>query len=153
MTRYFFDTSAWVKRYQSEQGTEVIDRLFADENARLFVSRLGVVETVSALALKVRAGELLPIDYRTARKRVHGDIKAGRVSVIRVLVRHFLDAERLIDAHGQRRRLRTLDALQLSIALESFARGRIDILACADQPMCEVARLEGLSTINPLTPH
>jgi predicted nucleic acid-binding protein len=151
MASFFFDTSAFVKRYQVEQGTDVVDSLFEEIDARFFIARLGLVETISALALRVRAGDLDHLEYSKVRKRVHSDIRTGKVLVVRMLVRHFVDAERLINTHGPVRRLRTLDALQLSIALDANSQGRIDRFVCADQSLCEVATLEGLLTLNPLT--
>jgi hypothetical protein len=67
------------------------------------------------------------------------------------LVIHYRDAERLVHVHGTSRPLRTLDALQLSIALDLHKQKRIDTFVCADAILCEFAALEGLATINPLT--
>jgi hypothetical protein len=49
------------------------------------------------------------------------------------------------------RRFRTLDALQLSVGLHLDQQGRIDTFVCADQALCEIAALENLMTLNPLT--
>jgi predicted nucleic acid-binding protein len=48
MGRYFFDTSALVKRYHEEQGTDAIDALFAVADSSFVISRLGIVEMVLA---------------------------------------------------------------------------------------------------------
>jgi predicted nucleic acid-binding protein len=147
---YFFDTSALVKRYRPEEGTDAIDRVFAEQGAVHVISRLGMVETVSALALKVRTGELEDADYVVARKKFLGDISQKNLKVVRILVAHFRTAERLIDRHGRSKRIRTLDALQLSIALEMHQQGGVATFVCADAPLCEIAALEGLATLNPL---
>jgi hypothetical protein len=44
MTRYFVDTSALVKRYHAERGTDVVDVLFAEPHATLRRPRHRVVE-------------------------------------------------------------------------------------------------------------
>jgi hypothetical protein len=44
------------------------------------------------------------------------------------LVRHFKDAERLIRQYGLAQRIRTLDALQLAVALDLRNRGLMCIL-------------------------
>ena len=62
MTWYFLDTSALVKRYHGEAGTDAIDRIFAQSLAELVISRLALVEVTSALAFKVRTGELQSTD-------------------------------------------------------------------------------------------
>ena len=151
MGGYFFDTSALVKRYRPEEGTDAVDSVFADEGAVHVISRLGIVETVSAFALKVRTGELEIADYTVARKKFLGDIGQRNLQVVRLLVAHFRNAERLIDRHGRLRRIRTLDALQLSVALDLHQHGRVETFVCADAPLCEIASLEGLATLNPRT--
>ena len=42
MSKYFFDTSAIVKRYHKEDGSDLIDRLFAESDAE-FVGRCFVI--------------------------------------------------------------------------------------------------------------
>jgi predicted nucleic acid-binding protein len=146
---YFFDTSAVVKRYRPEDGTAAIDAIFADEAAVRFLSRLGVVETISALATKVRTGELTPEDYAVARKKFLGDLSAGSMSSVRLLVGHYRMAEQFVDRHAVTRRLRILDALQLSVAIDLRDQRRLDVFVCADEALCEIARQEGLSKVNP----
>jgi hypothetical protein len=48
-----------------------------------------------------------------------------------------------------RRSLRTLDALQLSVALALHRRVTLEAFVCADQGLCSVAQEEGLRIINP----
>jgi hypothetical protein len=60
------------------------------------------------------------------------------------MARYFLDSSS---------QLRTLDALQLAVALRTHRVSPIDHLVAADQRLCDVAVLEGLAVINPeLTP-
>jgi len=150
MAQYFFGTSALVKRYRPEQGTNVVDALFADTGSFFVISRLGIIETVSALALKVRTGELSIADYVVTRKKFLGEVSQGNLKVARLLASHYRHAERLVDRHATSHRFRSLDALQLSAALDLHQQGRIDKFVCADQALCEVASLEGLATLNPL---
>jgi uncharacterized protein with PIN domain len=147
----FLDTSALVKRYHDEDGTPKVDQLFADTQTELFISRIGFIETQSALATKVRSGQLTADGYDLARKRFLGDIKSRRIMVVRVIAKHYLLAERLIGRHATVRRLRTLDAFQLSVGLDLQAQNRIILFSCADQALCEVAALENLNVLNPLT--
>lgn len=51
MNRLFFDTSALVKRYYEEPGTETVDTLIEGEST-VVISSLAVVETVSAFRRK-----------------------------------------------------------------------------------------------------
>ena len=57
--RVFLDTSALVKRYHVEKGTDVIDNLLGSEH-QICISRLSVTELTSAFAIKVRTGTIAP---------------------------------------------------------------------------------------------
>ena len=58
MKAYFLDTSALVKRYHQEVGTDIIDKIFGEEGKVLFISDLSIIEFHSAIALKVRTREI-----------------------------------------------------------------------------------------------
>ena len=60
---YFFDTSALVKRYHREVGTEIVDAAFDDKDATRIISDLSVIEFYSAFAKKVRTGEITEEDF------------------------------------------------------------------------------------------
>lgn len=77
------------------------------------------------------------------------DIASGAVEVYGVSDTHVKDAERLIGSHSFTRRLRTLDALQLAVALDIANQALLDHFVVADQALAEVAALEGMSVINP----
>jgi len=152
MSHHFLDTSAIVKHYHPEIGTPKVDRLWADAGAKLFVSRLTVVETVSVFAKKVRTGAISAADFGLLRKRFFADLRNRRPLIVRMLVRHFQEADRLLQQHGQAHSLYTLDALQLAVALDLLRQGLLDDLVAADRPMLTIAALEGLSVTNPETP-
>lgn len=56
----------------------------------------------------------------------------------------FALAERLIEKHAFEKPLRTLDAVQLAIALGLTNQDLIDHFVAADAAICEVAALEGV---------
>src|SRR5437660_1048255 len=125
MSGLFFDTSALVKRYHTEAGSAEVDRLWNDPASALFVSRLSVPEMVSAFAGKVRTGEILAADFGALTRKFGADAKKKSFTTIRLLARHFKEAERQIRQHGLTIRLRTLDALQLAVALDLKGRGMV----------------------------
>jgi hypothetical protein len=88
MSNHFLDTSGLVKHYHPEPGTPKVDFLWATQGARLFISRLSVVETVSAFATKVRIGLITAVDFGLLRRRFFADLRHGRPVIVRVLVRH-----------------------------------------------------------------
>ena len=55
-------------------------------------------------------------------------------------------------SYGAAEGLRTLDALQLAIALDLRESGRIAVIVTADQRLCRVASLAGCSAVNPEKP-
>jgi hypothetical protein len=55
---YFFDTSALVKLYHPELGSQRVAAMFGEPDRRIVISRIGGVELHSALALKMRTGHL-----------------------------------------------------------------------------------------------
>ena len=54
--------------------------------------------------------------------------------------------------HGNTFRLRTLDALQLAVALDVHRRESLDAVVAADNALCQVGAAEGLPVINPEVP-
>lgn len=66
MKVYFLDTSALVKRYHRERGSTVIDTLFAEQDRQIVISDLSIIELGSALAKKVREGEITVEKYHRA---------------------------------------------------------------------------------------
>ena len=99
--------------------------------------------------MKVRSAVLERKAAGMQRARLLLDVAAGDIEVYGVIGDHFVTAERLIGRHGFAYRLRTLDALQLAVALDLSSQGLVDHFVVADQPLGEVAALEGLKVINP----
>jgi predicted nucleic acid-binding protein len=149
---YFFDTSALGKNYHVEAGTEEVERLLALPQARHFISRLSIVEVQSVFAGKVRTRVIADADFQLLRRRFLTDVTRRQFSVVRMTGAHYQEAERLIRAHALERSLRTLDALQLAVALDVHRRVGLDHFVCADRNLCVVARLVGLPVINPEQP-
>ena len=74
MPGHFLDTSALAKHYHLEAGSSEIDNLWADPSNRLFISRIGVVESVSVFSGKVRADILPSSAFSALRKRFLNDV-------------------------------------------------------------------------------
>jgi predicted nucleic acid-binding protein len=100
-------------------------------------------------AMKVRSGFVTVAEAEMQRERLMADIASGEIEVRSMTAGHFASAEQLIGRHGYTHRLRTLDALQLAVALELLSQGLLDRFIVADKALAEVAALEGLSVLNP----
>ena len=149
MPRSFFDTSALVKNYHVESGTPQVQAILGTPGSEFFISRLSAVEMLSGFAGKVRTGHLSSTDYGTLRKRFFADIRRKTVRPLRVLNAHYQLAGDLIGKHAMSRHFRTLDAIQLAVALHFHRSFPLDHFICSDQRLSDVARLEGLSVIQP----
>jgi uncharacterized protein len=149
MPRYYFDTSSLVKNYHVEAGTSLVQQLLGDANSGFFISRLAAVEIFSGFAGKVRTGVFSSTDYDKLRRRFLADVRKRVVRPIRVLNAHYQLAGELIGKHAMSRQLRTLDAIQLAVALHFHRSFPIDHFVCSDQRLIDVARLAGLAIIQP----
>ncbi len=149
MSRYFLDTSALVKHYHAEAGTDAVDRIIGEAGAELLIARLTLVETISVFAIKVRTAEFDAVEFARLRALFPTHVARRRYRVFRLLNIHYDRARELIGAHGFRRQIRTLDTLQLSVALLLHQTAPIEQFVCADQRLCGIASLEGLPTFNP----
>jgi hypothetical protein len=142
----------WVKRFHLEVGSSKVAAILTEPLSSHLVSRLGLVESISAFALKVREGHIQLANFSAYRKRLFADIRHRTINVVRVRVSHFQQADQLLQRHALSVKLRTLDSLQLATALDLRARGLLDHFVCADQNLCKIASVEGLSVINPEIP-
>jgi predicted nucleic acid-binding protein len=152
MPRYFFDTSALVKHYHIELGSPRVDSIFNEPDAEHFIARLTLAEAPSVFAKKVRTGEIADVEFDQLRLRFFADVRVRVITPVRILNAHFESAGNLIARHGKTRHIYTLDALQLAVALSIQQPVPIDQFICADQRLCDIALLEGLTVINPEAP-
>ncbi|MBL8230402.1 MAG: type II toxin-antitoxin system VapC family toxin [Bryobacterales bacterium] len=103
-------------------------------------------------ATKVRTGVIDPVTLDQLRGLFFGELTRGRFEVVLLARRHLAAAEALVRTHSVGQGLRTLDAIQLSVALDLKRRGAASDLVASDRNLCTVASLEGLSVINPTEP-
>jgi predicted nucleic acid-binding protein len=149
MPRYVFDTSVLVKNYRTEFGTADVQRILAETGSEFLISRLVTIEMHSGFAGKVRSGVLSSADFSILRRHFLADIRTGLLRPIRVLNVHYQAAGDLISKHALSHQLRTLDAIQLAVALHIHRSFPVDHFVCSDQRLCSAAILEGLAVIQP----
>jgi len=151
MSVFYFDTSAIVKRYFVETGTDwIMDLTNPLRNHLSVIAEITLAETAATIAAKHRA--------------VAGITRQERDEAIQLFLRHCNTEYHLIPTHRiiieravlltQNHRLRGYDAVQLATALitnEKLTIGRLPplIFVTADNDLIGAAQSEGLSTDNP----
>ena len=148
MKTYFLDTSALVKRYHQEVGTDIIDEIFGEEGKVLFISDLSIIEFHSAIALKVRTREISRDAFFHLIGLFSNELDMGLYQIRRIDEEEKQEAVKLLTNYGFDYALRTLDSLQLA-AMESVGKEKLDWVVCADARFCEIIRLDGFHVINP----
>lgn len=150
MALYYLETSALVKLYVREPGTDRMLRLASRAaNHRLAVLALAEVEFRSAVRRREREGD---IDPALATRLIERFAQQQEARFMRQLVNdQVLDrALDLIDRHP----LRAYDAVQLAgcLVLKSTSPGEVPIFVCADRQLVAAAEAEGLAALDPTVP-
>lgn len=136
----YFDSSAMVKRYIPERGSEWV--WHACEQEPVAISRITISEVASALARHTREGSLSPAERDHEFRAFLRD--TGSMTVVELEAVTAEDAARLLLTAPPRVRLRTLDMLHVATARALFARARRRGIATgsfvsADRGQLEVA--------------
>lgn len=146
MNCYFLDSTAFIKLFVQEVGTESIIRLMeATEDNRKLISAGTPLEVYAALKRRERAGGIAPEDGEAARNILR--VEAARM-VQQPLNPAVLEAARqVLDRHE----LRSAEALQMGaavVAREMF-QGMEIIFVSSDRRLLDVAKIERFEILNP----
>jgi hypothetical protein len=130
-----------------------MDRILEEPGSLSLISNLSTVELESVLAIKTRTGEINQQSLETPRRRFRADLARQHLLVVPFVNEgYFQSARKLLVQYGVAEGLRTLDALQLAMALDLRQMGHITVLVAAEQRLCRVASLAGCSAVNPEQP-
>ncbi len=144
---YYFDTSALVKIYHKEEGSDTVITLFEEEGVINYLSQLTFTEFSCTLYRKFRNKEI------TEEKDVlqtirHFEIDMQYENVINLDENVFSEAKNLIVKWGGKFSLKTLDALHLASFVQLAQLNEITFV-CADVKLCELVAESGYDVINP----
>lgn len=145
----FLDSSAVAKFYHPESGSAVVEQMVLDPAAGILISRLSVVEIQSVFAGKVRCGAISAGDAADLRRRFFEDVANGMFGIVALSSEHFDEAGQLIEPYGASHGLRTLDSLQLAVALSLYRAGAVEDFVVADKILSKVAAIEGARVTDP----
>jgi len=85
----FLDSSAVAKLYHAEVGSVAVEDLVLHSGATILISRLSMVEVLSAFAGKVRAGVISAADAAGLRHRFLEDVAKGAFRVVALTSGHY----------------------------------------------------------------
>lgn len=144
MSQHFVDSSALVKRYVREEGTDRVLELM-DAGHRLIVSRLALVEITSASVRRARTGDLSQDAMNSILATLESEFRA-RFDVIELRGAVITRATDLIRSHA----LRTADAIQLACAVVARGGSETPIsFVSSDLELNEAAKSEGFEVFDP----
>ena len=149
MTSVYLDTSALIKLYIEEEGTERIAGIVEEtDDGRPIILYLTPIEARSAIRRREREGDIAAADAERVLRQIEDD--CSTLFLTQPLSPPVMEeAARLIDRYP----LRAYDALQLAgcLVVRDGMPGPITFV-CADARLCEAANGEGLTTLNPVAP-
>ena len=146
MASVYLDTSALIKLYVEEEGTERVVAITNDfDGVQVIILDVTPLEARSAVRRRQREGDISGADAERILDRIEDDtsssflVQPSTSSVIE-------GAARLVDRHP----LRAYDALQLAgcLVIRDIVPGPLTFV-CADVRLCGAAELEGLAVLNP----
>ena len=148
MPVFYLDTSAIVKRYRSEPGTEAIDRLFdvPEADSKFYTSFLTTLELTSSILRLANGGQLdrSAADNILARFRLDSQ---GTIRVLPLTDAIVNGAVTVVEQH----QLRSGDAIHLATAATIFrlAPESDGVLVSSDRELLEAAMRSGMGVLNP----
>lgn len=148
MSCYFLESTAFVKLFVQEPGTDALIRLMETvEDNRKLIAASAPLEVYSAIRRRARAGAISAEDAISALDILR--VEAARM-VQEPLNPAVLEAARqLVD----RTELRWPDAIQVGAAIvaREMFQGTEIIFVSASQNLLDAAKSEGFNVLNPLT--
>lgn len=152
MNYLYFDSSALVKRYANESGTEFVLMICQKEDTTIAISDVTIAELGATFARKLREGNMTENEYKLMLD-IFLDDYSNRYFKVAVNFNVLLRAIYL----AKKNSLRAYDAIQLACAIDAretivFNEPKSDIFfVVADNALEKAADIEGFKTINPNT--
>ena len=141
--QFFFDTSAVVKLYHQETGSDRVFPLYRD-GVQIIISEISKVELISTLHKKFRTNEITAQTLEAVRDRFLADC-AGRFVVIHMASFIVDAAQDFLERHGRSNHIFSLDALQ--IATLSVVSDKDLTFVCADKRLTALVKTIGFPVL------
>lgn len=142
MPAYFFDTSALVKRYHVEEGSEKVDEIFNDPEGIFAIASITIADFTSVFARKLNEGIISEDDLRICLSEFSKDMISS-FGIVDLGRNHINKSIPLILKYN----LSTLDSLQLATFLDLSHLN--PIMVASDEALLNATLKEGFQTIRP----
>ena len=142
----FFDTSALIKFFHKEEGTDAVSGLILNEENKTWISEAVEVEFLSALYRRFRNKEIDENELEVAISAFEEQMKSFHIEPFGNVTIN--EAKLMLKKYGKTLGLRTLDAFQLA----AFTLISEDdwFFVTSDTRLYSIAVQMGFKTINPL---
>jgi predicted nucleic acid-binding protein len=150
VTTYYLDTSALIKRYVDETGSDWLQtQIDAQPPPTLVIVHLAIVEMTSALARRMREGVLNPEEYHQLQNAFRFDCLTD-YEIVFAAGAVIDQANQLLEQHP----LRAYDAVHLATAMVTNQQLLANNLApliflSVDERLNQAAAAKGLAVVNP----
>ncbi|HXF93292.1 MAG TPA: type II toxin-antitoxin system VapC family toxin [Nitrospiraceae bacterium] len=144
MPYYYFDSTGLVKRYSSERGSRIVNKLLVKRGKMAIVPTWAITDLYSVLSIRAKQGELTRDDCYSVIYRFEIESSQGLFHFIAPTMQTFLSTKELILDFPH---LRSAQALHLALALE-LKPLRLTVVS-SDQQLLGACRPLGLHVINP----
>nr|AGC71518.1 hypothetical protein [uncultured bacterium A1Q1_fos_550] len=133
--RVFFDSSAFVKRYVNEAGTDAVLH-WCDQATEIILSGIALPELISSFCRLQREGRITETQYRQLKSLLLADIEDAAIGDLTPVV----IAHAIASLEGNVRR--GMDAIHIGSALALKA----DLFVSSDRRQLDAAARSGLRT-------
>jgi predicted nucleic acid-binding protein len=144
--KLFFDTSALVKFFHDEDGTQKVTELINSKENEIWILELACLEFISALFRRFRNNEISEEELDIATSCFENQINWFNVEPLGNAI--FEEAKYLLKKYGKDHGLRTLDAFHLGAFSLICDEGWFFV--SSDNNLCNVLLQIGFKTLNPL---
>jgi predicted nucleic acid-binding protein len=133
--RVFFDSSAFVKRYVNEAGTDIVLK-WCDQATEIVLSGIALPEIISAFCRLHREARITDMQYRQLKSLLLADIEDAAICDLTpaVLAQAISSLEKNV--------LRGMDAIHIGSAVAL----KVDVFISADKRQRDAAARMGLRT-------
>jgi len=144
--KYFFDTSALVKLFQAENGSEIVEEIVNDPDNDLWVLDLVRIEFLSSIYRRYRNKDISEKNLEVVIDSFNEQLIEFNQELLGTAVLY--EAEQLMNEYAKEHGLRSLDALHLAAC--RILQSKNWCFVCADNRLCNIAKLCKINVLNPV---